>query len=304
MTSTVLRSASVILRASHIMLVRVDSSRATPWVTNSTQWSHRSLDMVLTFEEVLKGDLKEPPGSKGTVRVTQYGNPSLINLPVPGAWSGVDADPGLELIVFSDASTLGTPPERNTLLLEPACLRVVPAKNSLAGVRLALRHEARELSLSELLVEGNQSASLLDHIFAEYLSTQLSDPSFSDKKVFEQLMDLLENPRLAIETLGELLMDVLDNVSRSQTFSDYHVNRLVIALFHIAFETKVPQMRENLFSIDLPNLLGLKGGATRRSVEEVFREFPGTREKFLHSINSYAGDPNADRLAGWLRNGT
>ena len=292
-------NSSLIGQATHILLLRVESSQATAWREPPNTWMERDVDLWLTLEEVLEGHVRATTGARIRARVRQFENPSLVPQDPPGVWSGIGIDPDTRLLVFSIAAAPGEQADAAALIVEPSCRRVVPAEPSLPGVRLALRHRAGRLTLPDLLAEANRAASEIDYLFIEYLSTLLSDSSLSGKEAFERLMALLENPRLDLLNRSALLLAVLDAVPTAPIYSAYHINRLAIALLRLGASDPDDGMRHNILSVYFPNLVGLVGGADRRSAAEVFHDFPAERAKILAMLKQ-AGEPAAAQVIQWL----
>ncbi|HEV8323854.1 MAG TPA: hypothetical protein VG389_19715, partial [Myxococcota bacterium] len=127
-------SKSIILRATHILLVRIESAREGEWRPRlEGGLVERNLDLALTLEEVLKGKVATAAGGRFETRVLQVAHPSGRVFPVPGVWSGVRASPGMRLVVFARNS--GTAP--GPLLEDPSCQRLVAPEKALADLRLA-----------------------------------------------------------------------------------------------------------------------------------------------------------------------
>src|SRR5205085_12375896 len=108
---------SEILRAEHILRVRIQSHRIGTFVAVSSRFQEREVELDLVLIGVLKGVVQEQPGDLITIRVTQTENVGLRITAVPGAYSRVDLTEGLEYIAFSEGA--GTSAAQ--ALLDPFC---------------------------------------------------------------------------------------------------------------------------------------------------------------------------------------
>jgi hypothetical protein len=297
MTNVIAASPSLILRATHILIVRVNTPRPTPWQT-ADGWLVRSVDLVATVQEVLKAPEGAPLTGPSRLRVTQYANPSPLQMPIPGAWSEAPVEPGASVLVFSVAEPSA---DLATVLVEPACQRVLPSEVAPMGVRLAMRRERRELTISEFLTQAVGIAPSLDAIFVDYLSAQLTNPELARIETFERLTALLETPGITTATRANLLNAVIGSVSNSPIYSDAHLNRLAVALFRVALSPIDPNLRENVLSVYLPNHIGLTGGARLRRASEVFRDLADEREEIEWAMRAHAHTPSGAKLVTWLR---
>lgn len=298
MTAAPSASPSIILRATHILLVRVDACTATAWQTSPNQWLQRSLDLRLRLLDVLKGGAQ--PLSEVAVRIAQYANPGLVHQPIPGVWSAAQVDRGVELVIFAAAETAASA-DVARLLTEPACIAVAPAASALAGVRLALSKERGQISMPQLLSEADAAAAGLDLIFIEYLITLLHHPEIAKPDAFAHLMALLENPRLTAQSKMALLMETQYALSVAPAFGPAHRERFVITLFRVALASTEPGMRQQIFTATLPTVIGLSDIGATLAAHQVFRDKPQDRARILESLRPFTSEAPAARLAAWLQ---
>jgi hypothetical protein len=133
----------------------------------------------------------------------------------------------------------------------------------------------------------------------------MAEPSLAPREIFALVMAVLERQDLQVRTRANLVNAVLQGIYSASFVespnTNYHQNRLVIALFRAALTPEGADTRDNILSVYLPNLIGLTGGATRRSAEEVFHDFPGEREKIRQMLAPYAGEAASAKLTAWLQ---
>jgi hypothetical protein len=288
-------SSSLLLRSSHILLMRIESATAEPWSGIAGGEQRRTAHLEAVLEEILRGQARQKSGDRVRAIVEQFYDELPMGMP-RGVWSYASLAPGTRLLIFSN-SVFNDAAE---LMMEPKCLRVAP-EESLTGVRLALLMESGKMTIAELLRNANSSADLLDDIFIEYLSTRLGDPLLVQLNTFRLLMTLLENPKLQPTLRSWLLMTTIDEAMRSTTFSDRDIDDVVIVLFHLLGRADAEPLHHNLASVYLPNLLGLSGGVAPRTDEVVFHDRPEERDKVRGILESHSGDPDVARLLDWLK---
>ncbi|HWN44017.1 MAG TPA: hypothetical protein VNW71_17470, partial [Thermoanaerobaculia bacterium] len=101
MTRILPDSSSIVLRATHILVIRIESSQAGEWSPSPDGWLRREALLTVLLEERLKGSTREDVGTSLPLRVTQYSNPSLWTTRAPGVWSEAPVEPGARLVAFS-----------------------------------------------------------------------------------------------------------------------------------------------------------------------------------------------------------
>src|SRR5919201_2591872 len=85
-------SPSLILRATHIILVRIASADVRPWANRADGMPERAADLVLELEEILKGDVDGHTGDRFRLEITQTGRPGTRVFALPGVWSDLPLD--------------------------------------------------------------------------------------------------------------------------------------------------------------------------------------------------------------------
>ena len=288
---------SVILRATHILLLRADSVEFGDWQPHESHQLHRDVRITFTLEDTLKGSVVEQPGDRFDVAASQFKSSSMWHVPVPGVWSKQNIERGRQFLAFCrDSGKVAA-----ALLKEPACQLVTPADESLVGVRHAVRAESDNLSIADLLAEATPDAMSLDFIFAGYLSVKISGEAFFSKTNFEAVLSFLENARLPAATRSALLASVRTTISTSNLAQNQHVCRLVITMFRLIDLPEAADLHDNITEVFLPNLLGLKGGAKKCDVNEVFKDYSTDRAAAERLLREHTESSSNKQLLDWLR---
>src|SRR5438045_4350456 len=127
-------SRSIVLRSSHILLVKVVAARPAAWAPFRPGLKSRKVELSVQVEEALRG-LIDPAADRPvdvTVEQTAYDG-ELMMQPLQGSWSPVPIDPGTELVTFSESAS----GRAELVLEEQACKLVLPAEQALPGMRIA-----------------------------------------------------------------------------------------------------------------------------------------------------------------------
>jgi hypothetical protein len=293
-------SSSIIIRATHIVLVRIETAQVGQWIPSldNELLKQRTVDLTLKIREILKGKIKEDPGEQIALQVNQYDTRISRKFAVPGVWSYQSIDPGSDILLFCRHSG-----DRGAdIFQEASCEQVFSAAMVIEDARLALKAEAEDKSLDDLLVEAGLKAGSLGDMFSGYLWAREGDRVFKDREAFDILMKFLERVDLS-PTFRSALLDSVDaDISSSGTVTDWHVYRLVVAMFRLLGIKEAADTHFDIIDLYLPNRLGLAGGGgIKRTADEVFGEYPGEREKAKKLLQDYRGEASTDSLIEWLR---
>jgi hypothetical protein len=280
------------LRATHILVIRIEASQAGEWSPEG-DWLRRSVALTIRLEERLKGTTREEVGASVELRATQYASRSPWVTRLPGVWSEQSVEPGTRLVAFCRSEGDRTA----ELLVEPACELLMPAEDALTDSRLAMRAETGEMDLAKLLDEARGAAGSLGHLFIEYLWEVHGGAFLRDPKAFESLMQLLEHPDLALVARSTLLSQVSARFLAG-TAEPANRARLALAMFRLLEVDKAAALRDNMLGTFLPNLLGLHGGEAQVTADEVFRGHPEERQRAEALVREL--QPQAEALIRWL----
>ena len=168
----------------------------------------------------------------------------------------------------------------------------VESLDSEGAVELALRAERERWPLGKLL--NRAPAGALNGLMGEYILERLEDMSFSDPQQFDAALDFLESPDAPALFRQQVLSGIFSQVMNSDPAPRVIWGRLAVAGFRIAALTQEQDFRDVLLSTLLPNLLGLTGGLSHKTANQVFQDFPEDRTKARVQARGY------EPLKSWL----
>ncbi|MBI2870680.1 MAG: hypothetical protein HYY14_03090 [Candidatus Omnitrophica bacterium] len=294
-------SASIILRATHILLVRVEEVKKGPPAREADAGLvTERLRLKLALEETLKGRTTEPGGTVLDVEVLQHSLPTGRIAALPGVWSGWDVKPGTRLIAFCVGAELSAA----KLLADPNIQKLKGAQESLTGVRLALGAEGKNLSPNALLDAAASESAELDELFADYFWCRLEAPALKDFKTFDAVANLIERPDLSPSFCAMLLDSVNASLAASDTVPAGHVHRLAVLFFRLCALKTAREVHDDIVGTYLPALLHLEDpDETPLKPSEVFKDYPTDRPRALKALAGYRGDQAdyAAQIIDWLR---
>jgi hypothetical protein len=283
-------SSSLVLKAAQIVQIRVDRVEAPDW---NDQPTRRAL-LHLTVTEVWKGRLPAGPLVLG---VTQA-RPQLLGplLPPQGCWQDGRGKPGERWVVF----TSSTSEMAAEALAEGPCLQAQPASETAIDIRIVDHIETDRLTLPAIVELVIQGADRLHLTFAQYLYARFGDLQLEERANLNAALELVTTPGLISPVRATLLDAVETYISHSQATTDWHIDRLAVAMFSLLSVPQASDMYENLIETDLPNLLGLTGGADKRRANSVFEHWPKERPVAIHALARYRGPADPKPLIHWL----
>ena len=283
-------SSSLVLKAAQIVQVRVDRVEAPAWVDQAT----RQAILHLTVTEVWKGLI--PPGPV-VLSVTQV-HPPIAGpiLPPQGCWQDGRGQPGEEWVVFTGS----TSEVAAQALAEGPCLAAQPAADTAIDIRIADRIETNRMTLPEIAALMLQRPARLHLTFAQYLYARFGDLHLEERSNLNAVLQLVTAPELGTPVRATLLDAVETYLSHSQATTDWHIDRLAVAMFDLLSVPQASDLYENLIETDLPNLLGLVGGGERRRANSVFEHWPKERAAAKQALARYKGPGDPKPLLHWL----
>lgn len=300
MSTAMPNPTSVVLEATHILLLRIETAQIGEWSNAESGLLQRSVTLEFELLRVLKGEVDESTGERFTLAVTQHSSGSPRNPAAPGVWSPVPLDEGTDLLAFCKNNASRKVAE---LLQEHFCLQVLAAQDEVDDVELALEAEAQNLSPTALLVMAEPHASELGYIFTRYLWTKVARHAVDDAKLFEALMSFIETPQLSLITRWSLLSSVNSAITLLNPPPMAQFYRLVISLFRLIAVAGDPSVTNNIIQVFLPNLLGIQSGLLLRKADDVFREYPDERPKVEQILRNYQGGASTNALLAWMGQG-
>ena len=282
------KSTSPVLKAAQIVAIRVDRVEAQDWGAHPT----REALLHLTVTEVWKGET--PPGPV-VITVTQ--NRPIIGgftIPEPGCWQDGTIAAGQEWIVFSRlASTVSA----DALA---ACTQLAPPETAV-DIRIADHIETHGLALPAIVKLVTPGADRIHVTLAHYLRARFGDLRLEDKDNLDAMLNLVATPSLTTPVRVTLVDAIESYLSSSPAVTAWHIHRLAVAMFALLAVPQALDLREDLIETDLPNLLGLTGGAKKQTAREVFSQWPEERPLAVHALESYAGPADPKPLLAWIK---
>jgi len=245
---------------SSIALVRVAAAKPSEWKPGPRQTKVRMVELELAVERTLKGAAPRNPRIK---LKTEQAEPGPRDIAVPGAWSRKSIEPGTRYVLFSKSDLAKSD-------------RVEDA-GALPQVELALEADTQKWPLGELGAKASKEA--LGPISGEYVLGRLGEVLYSDAAQFDALLSWLESPETPTNFRLQLASGIFPKVISADPVPQPFSSRLAVAGFRMAALPNAGPLRESILSTYLPNLLGLNGGISRKTPEQVFGAFPGEREK-------------------------
>jgi hypothetical protein len=267
--------ASSIRDSSVIAVVRIETSDAHPWAAGPKQMQVRTVDLGLAVERTLKG---RAAAQHFHITVEQS-QPGPRETATPGPWSGRSIEPGARYILFSRTELSHAD-------------RVEPVESE-STVRLALDAESTRDPLGDLLARAPVSAP--NPLFGEYVLDRLGEAPFSDYGQFDVLLSYLESPGPPEPFRRQVLSGIFTMVMNADPAPQRFWSRLAVSGFRVAALKQAEDFRDAILSTYLPNLVGLSGGLSPKSANQVFQNFPGDR---LTAREQAAGRP---LLMKWLQ---
>lgn len=290
-------SKSIILRSTHILLVKVMTAKVGAWAPSRPGLKSRSVDLSLQVVETLRGRLDPAPTGPVHISITQtdYAG-ELMMQPLTGAWAGAELLPGTMLVVFATSAEARV----EHILVEPACTRVVPAEPALSGLRIAAQAEADELPLGRTLALAARDTARLDSTFAEFLWGKYGNGAMASQSDFDLLADFTERKGLEARTRQALLNGGYDLVKLHGDAIAERAQRLALAMCRVLLMPEAADLHENLIGTYLPNLLGITSGLPPLAASAVFKGHEAERNAVKAFLRSHGTDTDTTPLVTWL----
>ena len=291
-------SRSVVVRSSHILLVKVVAAKPGPWVPFKPGLKSRKVQLSIAIAETLRGKVDPAPDGPVdvTVEQTDYDG-ELMMQPLQGSWSRVPLDPGAELVTFSDSASR----RAERVLEEPACKLVVPAEQVLPGLRIAAQTLVRDLPLKQTLDLAAPVTGRLDPIFAEFLWEQYADETMASQPAFDSLAEFSERKELTPKTRQALIDGAYNLVSLRGDETPTRGQRLALTMWRVLLMPDAADLHENLIATYLPNLLGITSGLPPQPASRVFENREPERNAVEAFLRRPGTDVDASPLLEWIR---
>jgi hypothetical protein len=263
-----------IRNSSTIAVVRIESARVGPWNDGPKQTRVRRAEIDLIVERMLKGRV----ASRSIHLTVEQSEPGPRTVVVPGPWSGKSIDAGARYVLFSRSDLSHAD-------------RVEPPEAE-ATVKRLITAERSRLSLDKMLSKANNSE--LNEMMGEYVLLRLEEDRFSDFRQFEGILSFLESQGPPDHFRQQVLSGMFNLAMNADPVPEPFSSRLVVSGFRVAASEPGNGFQETLLSTFLPNLLGLTGGLSRKTADQVFRTYPEDRAR------AGASSRGSALLTNWL----
>ena len=252
--------APTICDYSTIAVARIEAAKPADWTPGPRQTKVRKVELRLTIEQMLKG--RSPRESQITIEMEQA-EPGSRTVAVPGAWSEKSIETGTRYVLFS----------RSDLSHSDR----VEAAASLTQVKFVLEADRHKWGFADL--RFNASPNALGPIAGEYVLARLDEALYSDAAQFDALLTWLESPGTPASFRLQVASVIFSKVISADPAPQAFWSRLAVGGFRMAGLPNAGPLGESILSTYLPNLLGLAGGATKKTPEQVFGRFQEERDK-------------------------
>lgn len=297
------QSTSEVIRATHIIVVRLEEVELSEWETAPNQVGvERTITADLIIEQILKGEVEQDLDTPIPFTVSQRGPGQMVLMTYLGLWAHVDVVPGVRFLAFCSGETTDV----TVLLKEPYCERLVNPDDNLADAELAVELEAQieDLSASDILNKAFEVNAAHKDIFARYVWERIRHEVFQSEKLFDELMDLVEASDTNLLARGCYLSAVDESLSVIPETLTTLEHRLIRAMFRLLLLPEASGLHENIRQVYLPNNIGLSDSDSDSiySKNEIFAGYKELQDKAVSYFNQHADEEDEEdmMLVAWL----
>jgi hypothetical protein len=307
-------SPSDVIRATVIFVVKIARVTFGQWTEKkATALDHREVALQLILDDVLKGNVRQQPGSIIQLDVEQQRVAEYRVTDRYGLWSTVSLAEGRELIAFCT----GTSDNVEVLLSESYCEQLVESALVLEDVREAMRLEQDERPVNEVLVAASELLDQRGDVFARYVLAKSKEIIFArppsvamlraeDEKepltshAFEAVMRIIEDPGTKPEARETYIRDVYEQLGLMEPVEQSFESRFILALLKVLLLANIGSVGEQIEEVYLPNLLGLHAGTARYAAAEVLRGQAEVLGQLVSRFEGAADSAMRRSLRRWL----
>lgn len=288
-------SASDLLRATHVLVVRVESAQAAPWAPEPAGGVSRTIEVGFVLEEVVKGGPVAAGRARFNATLRQFGTGSSRQAGVAGVWSRQSIEPGARFVVLA-ASSLNDPAR---LVEEPACRRALVVAQALTDVHLAAAAEAGPIDLAQAVALARPAAPALGFLYTDYLWARFHQAALFAPAQFDALASLLEEPQLSYEARASMLARLTVGLTTPDRPPEPQISRYVIALFRVLALQQAAPLHDRIVDTDLPTVLEFEQPG-ERTARQMFSRQPDERPRAIQTLKAYHGAQSTAALMHWL----
>ena len=286
-------SRSLILRATHILVLQVVDVDDPPWTPRAAGGEQRAPTVLVRLDEVIKGRIDQTPGQSVRVQARQVRLGEAWG-PMPGVWSNVRLERGARLVGFSITGSR----DAAAILSDPAAVALLPTEAALPDVHLAAR--ASQMSLPGLLAAARKDAHAMGYLFADYLWAKYQAQSLADFSSFSVILAAMEWPELNTVARSTLLMAVPDAVLGVDPPVTRYIDRLAVCMVRVLSLPTAQALHDNIVGTFLPNLVDA-GNPKSRPPASVFVDYPQDLALLSTVAKRHAGAEQAAVFLAWAK---
>jgi hypothetical protein len=291
------QSTSELLRASHIVVVAIESAAFGNLEPGGVMLERRDVRATLRIERVFKGELTVPPDGVVDVAFQVFENSGPRYVAVPGIWSPHQVAPRAHFVIFSAA---GSSKDAVAVLSEPSAFRVEPAETAAPEIESVLRSATPGKRLPELIAELAGSQKSFTHLFARYVAWRLRELLFDDLSGFSAVLGEAENSGTSAVFRRIVITEAYDDLMMLDPAPPAFIARLLWGSVSAIASGPGGDIGSRVLGTYVPNLLGLEGGLARKSAADVFENAEKQRQELEEILRNNPQLPGGPRLLTWL----
>jgi hypothetical protein len=290
-------SVSEVLRSSTILLIRLDEIVYGAWAQEAQgDLMTRQVNMQVTIERILKGDVLQKANEPFGMEVQQRGTGGFRVMDYYGLWSDIDLVEGLRLVAFCS----GESEDVKELLTDDNCEQLLDADIALADTEASVELEAQSLSSEELLARAAVLSSQRTDIFGRYVWGKVRNDAMNSLDIFEATVRILEDPDTTGGARESYLICIYEELGMMDLPDEQREIRLIVSMFRLLVLPEAEFISADIQEVYLPNILGLEDRRPSYSAKEVFEGRESERQSILSHLRSGAMEEPGQRLIQWL----
>ena len=291
-------STSEIARAACIAAVTVESAVYGEWRPAPRRTAFADVAMGLRVDRVLKGGDSIAAGSLVNIVARVYEFRTTRITALPGAWSKLKPQPGVEAVLFAkDAKSV----DPRAILAGDNTFLAAPAATALPDVELALAAGMPALNLAALLADAAGGRARFGFLFARYVASRLKEFFYGNPAGFQAVLKEAENPETSDIFRRIVYMEAYQQLMSFDPAPPAFLIRLIWGSLRSITSGIGQSFAQPVLEVMLPNLLGLQGGLRRKSARELFAMAPAVLQQTSELVEGNPGLPGRERILQWLR---
>jgi hypothetical protein len=290
-------STSEILRATHIVLVRLAQVTFGPQQPGGDFLVEQGVRAGLRIERVLKGTLAAQPGQVVTLAFSVFKNEGARFTALPGIWSRHALAKDAQFVLFSTVASS----DPVAVLSEPRSFLCETADRALPDLDRASQDPAPELSLAKLVTRSAENRAAFGSLYARYVAWRLRETVTPETRSdFDSILQVAEDPATSDIFRRIVLTEAYDLLMLLDPAPNAFLARLIWGSVRVLATERGEALREVVIGTLLPNLLGLEGGLSRKQAAEVFAKAGDWRLEVQEVLRTRAELQGREQILEWL----